>query len=136
MKTKLYCALTTIATIICSPAVSKPVDLTGLSCVRMTNFGPNTWEFYGDIAVRMYADGQGRPQSFVRVGEGAYERYSRLDGEWDAVFYFFDVGNGVQMRIFSRPGLAVREENPRASWDDGTFPFNAECVNLWELSGP
>lgn len=113
-------------------AQTQPVDLTGLSCIRMTNSGPNTWEFYGDIAIRRYDKGQGRPQKFVRVGEGAYERYSSLDGEWDAVFYFFDVGDGVQMRILSRPGLIVRNENPQASWEDGVFPFAAQCVPLWE----
>tara|TARA_R100000789_G_C2943325_1_gene132757 strand:- start:183 stop:494 length:312 start_codon:yes stop_codon:yes gene_type:complete len=98
----------------------------------MTAYGSNTWEFYGDIAVRMYNEGGGRPQRFIRVGEGAYERYSRFDGEWDAVYYFFDTGEGVQMRIFSRPGLIVREENPKASWDNGVFPFAADCVPLWE----
>ncbi|GLO70049.1 hypothetical protein MACH17_15660 [Phaeobacter inhibens] len=98
----------------------------------MSKFGPQTWEFYGDIAVRRYAEGQGRPQRFVRVGEGAYERYSRLDGEWDAVYYFFDVGDGVEMRIFARPGQIVRDENPTASWENGVFPFSAQCQPLWE----
>ncbi len=128
MKTTLRLILTSIALIAGTSAQTEPADLTGLSCVRMTNFGPNTWEFYGEIAVRRYDEGQGRPQRFVRVGEGAYERYSRIDGEWDAVYYFFDVGDGVQVRILSRPGLVVREENPRASWDDGIFPFAAQCA--------
>ena len=132
MKTTLHFILFSIALIAGTSAQTEPVDLTGLSCVRMTKFGPNTWEFYGDIAVRRYDKGQGRPQRFVRVGEGAYERYSRIDGKWDAVYYFFDVGNGVQMRIFARPGLIFREENPRTSWDDGVFPFAAECEPLWE----
>ncbi|NOR29891.1 MAG: hypothetical protein GQ539_02200 [Sulfitobacter sp.] len=113
-------------------AQTEPADLTGLSCVRMTNFGSNTWDFYGDIAVKRYGQGQGRPQRFVRVGEGAYERYSQFDGEWDAVYYFFDFGDGVQIRVLSRPGLVLREENPRASWDEGIFLFAAQCVPLWD----
>lgn len=132
MKTTLRIILISIAVIAGTSAQAEPVDLTGLSCVRMTNNGPNTWEFYGDIAVRRYAEGHGQPQRLVRVGEGAYERYSRTDGEWDAVFFFFDVGDGVQMRILSRPGLVVRDENPRASWEEGVFPFAAQCVPLWE----
>lgn len=115
-----------------TPSHASPVDLTGLSCVRMKSFGPVTWEFYGDTAARIYPTGQGRPQRFVRVGQGAYERYSRLDGEWDAVYYFFDIGDGIQMRIFARPGLIVRDENPKASWEKGVFPFLADCVPLWE----
>jgi len=132
MKTKLRLILILIALTVGTSAQTEPVDLTGLSCLRMTNFGPNTWEFYGDIAVRRYDEGQGRPQRFFRVGEGAYERYSQIDGEWDAVYYFFDVGEGVQVRISARPGLAVREENPRASWEEGIFPFAAQCVPLGE----
>lgn len=113
IKTTLRLIVLSIALIAGTSAQTEPVDLTGLSCMRMTNFGSNTWEFYGDIAVRRYDEGQGQPQRFVRVGEGAYERYSRIDGEWDAVYYFFDVGDGVQMRIFSRPGLNVREKIAR-----------------------
>jgi len=132
MKKTLRSIQILVAVVAGTCAQAEPVDLTGMSCVRMTNFGQNTWEFYGDIAVRRYEEGQGRPQRFVRVGEGAYERYSRSDGEWDAVYYFFDVGDGVQMRIFSRPGLIIRDENPKASWEDGTFPFAAKCMPLWE----
>ena len=132
MKTTFRLTLISIALAIGTSAQTEPVDLTGLSCVRMTKFGPNTWDFYGDIAVRRYGEGQGQPHRFVRVGEGAYEKYSRLDGEWDAVYYFFDVGDGVKVRIFSRPGLFVREENPRASWEEGIFPFAAQCVPLGE----
>lgn len=121
-----------IALVVGTSAQAEPVDLTGLSCERMTNFGPNIWEFYGDIAVRRYDEGQGRPQKFFRVGDGAYERYSRVDGEWDAVYYFFDMGEGVQVRILSRPGLALREEDPRASWDESITPFAARCVPLGE----
>lgn len=132
MKKMLQLALVSFAVVAGTSANSEPVDMTGFSCVRMTIHGPNTWEFYGEIAVRRYAEGQGRPQRFVRVGKGAYERYSRLDGEWDAVYYFFDVGDGVQVRILSRPGLVVRDENPMASWEEGVFPFAARCTPLWE----
>lgn len=132
MKIRHSALVATIMLFTGSPVQSEPVDLTGWSCVRMTAFGPNTWEFYGDIAVRLYAEGQGLPQRFIRVGPGAYERYSRSDGEWDAVYYFFNAGNGVQVRIFSRPGTIVRDENPKASWDDMVVPFAAECVPLGE----
>lgn len=132
MKKIMYFAFTTSALLMSTPVQSMPVDLTGLSCVRETAFGPNTWDFYGDIAVRSYADGQGRPQRFIRVGEGAYERYSRIDGKWDAIYYFFDVGDGTQMRVYSRPGLIVREDNPKASWERGVFPFAADCLPLSE----
>lgn len=132
MKTTLRFFLFSIALVAGTSAKTEPVDLTSLSCVHMTNLGPITWEFYGDIAVRRYDEGQGQPQRFVRVGEGAYERFSRIDGEWDAVYYFFDLGDGVQVRVLSRPGLIVRDENPRASWEEGVFPFAAQCVPLWE----
>ncbi|WP_298856939.1 hypothetical protein [uncultured Sulfitobacter sp.] len=132
MRTAFHFILLSIASIAGTPAQSKPADLTGLSCERLSFVGPRTWEFYGEIAVRRYEEGQGQPQRFVRVGDGAYERYSRFDGEWDAVFYFFDVGDGVQMRILSRPGLNVREQNPRASWVDDVFPFAAQCMPLGE----
>ena len=131
MITILRSILITTALIPGTSSIAEPIDLTGLSCERMTNFGPNTWEFYGDIAVRRYAEGQGQPQRFVRVGDGAYERYSRVDGEWDAVYYFFDVGDEVFVRILSRPGSIVRDENPRASWEEGIFPFSAKCMPLW-----
>ncbi|MEP4336662.1 MAG: hypothetical protein ABJ360_09765, partial [Roseobacter sp.] len=78
MKKTMRFILISFALALDTSAQAEPVDLTGLTCVRMTNFGPNAWEFYGDIAVRRYAQGQGRPQRFVRVGEGAYERYSRI----------------------------------------------------------
>lgn len=132
MKTFLNLILAATVLTFSSPAHSKPVDLTGLSCVRETALGPNTWEFYGDIAVRNYPKDQGLPQRFIRVGEGAYERYSSIDGEWDAVYYFFDLGDGIQMRVFSRPGLAVREASPKASWNRFVMPFAAECVPLWQ----
>ncbi len=132
MRKMLYFAFLSMALLPGAVVRADPVDLTGLSCVRMTKFGLNYWDFFGDIAVRRYEEGQGRPQRFVRVGRGAYERFSRIDGEWDAVYYFFDEGDGVQVRIFSRPGLIVRDENPRASWELGVFPFSAECAALGE----
>lgn len=133
-KKVIYLAFTASALITSTSVHSEPVDLTGLSCVRDTRFGQNTWDFYGDIAVRSYADGQGQPQRFIRVGDGAYERYSRSDGEWDAVYYFFDVGDGIQVRINTRPGLVVREDNPRASWERHIFHFAANCQPLWEVN--
>lgn len=132
MKKVIYLSFVVSALLVSTPVQSNPVDLTGLSCVVDTRFGPNTWDFYGDIAVRAYADGQGLPQKFIRVGKGAYERYSRLDGEWDAVYYFFDTGNGTQVRVFSRPGLIVRDDNPKASWERFIFPFAADCLPLGE----
>lgn len=129
MKT-IYLIVLSIVWVAGTPVQSKPVDMTGLSCERMSKLGLQIWDFYGDIAVRRYAEG--RPQRFLRIGEGAYERFSRLDGEWDAIYYFFDDGSGVHMRIFARPGLTVRDENPKAPWDDGVFPFAAECQPLWK----
>ncbi len=52
-------------------------------------------------------------QRLPRIGEGAYELFGS-DGEINAVFYFFNVGNGVEMHLLARPGLIVREENPLA----------------------
>ncbi len=130
MKTALPLILFSTVLLSGTSALSKPVDMTGLSCERSTNLGLQIWDFYGDIATRRYSDG--RPQRFIRIGEGAYERFSRLDGEWDAIYYFFDDGSGVHMRIFSRPGTIVRDENPKAPWDEGVFPFAADCQPLWE----
>ncbi|MCR8827634.1 hypothetical protein [Pseudosulfitobacter koreensis] len=132
MKQVMYLSIVVSLLLVSTPVQSEPVDLTGLSCTRHTQFGINTWEFYGSVAERIYPDGQGRPQRFIRIGEGAYEKYSRIDGEWDAIYYFFDVGDGIQVRIFSRPGLIVREDNPKASWERGIFPFAADCRPLWE----
>ncbi|OUD09627.1 hypothetical protein BVC71_07250 [Marivivens niveibacter] len=128
LKTSL---LLLFASLTAPAAYAKPVDLTGYSCLRTNNLGPQRWDFYGDIAVRNYGDGT--PTRFFRVGEGAYEKYSRLDGEWSALYYFFDNGEGIQMRIMSRPGSAVRDDYQRAPWDEAIFPFNAECIPLWEL---
>jgi hypothetical protein len=114
-----------------APAAAKPVDMTGMSCSRITGIGPQTWEFYGDVAIRYYADGS--VTSLPRIGEGAYEKYNR-EGEWTAVYFFFDVGGGVQMRILSRPGKIVRDENPRAPLEIGVYPFNGACLPIWEQS--
>lgn len=113
-----------------SPVWAEPVDLTGMSCSRPHQFGTQTWEFYGDVAIQYYPDGT--MQRFPRIGEGAYEKYDR-EGKITAVFYFFDVGNGVQLRILARPGLIVREENPTAPLEIGTFSLNSVCIPLWEV---
>lgn len=128
----LFTALTLAVLTTASAAVARPVDMTGLSCTRQTWAGPITWDFYGDVATRSYAEGQGQPQRFSRVGEGAYERYSNSDGEWDAIYYFFDLGEGIHVRMFVRPGLIVRDENPKASWERAIRPFDGTCVKLWE----
>lgn len=108
-------------------ASSEPVDLTGYSCERAGPFGSTQiWDFYGDIAVRRYSDAS-LPQRFVKVGQGAYEKYDRIEGEWDAIFYFFEEGDEVMMQVYSRPGLLVRNENPRAPWTGAVFPFAADC---------
>lgn len=128
-KTLRTLAVATLGTVFAAPLAANPVDLTGLACSRTTNFGLQTWEFYGDVAIRYYSDGT--VSSLPRIGPGAYERYND-EGNWRAVYYFFDLGDGVQFRILSRPGLAVREENPLAPLDRGVFKFNAECKPIWE----
>jgi hypothetical protein len=87
-----------------------------------------TWEFYGDAAIAYYQDGS--VERLPRIGEGAYEKYDNA-GEWVAVFYFFDTGNGVQMRILARPGLLVRQENPLAPLEIGVVPVEG-CVPIIE----
>ena len=111
------------------PAYAEPVDMTGMSCIRQTNLGAQTWEFYGDAAIRYYGDGS--VWSLIRIGKGAYEKYDR-EGEWTAVYFFFDSGDGIKLRILARPGLAVREENRNAPLETGVFSFNAECRAIWE----
>ena len=118
----------TMATL-ASPVLAEPVDMTGMSCSRATKLGTQTWEFYGDAAIRYYADGS--VWSLPRIGNGAYEKYDR-EGEWSAVYFFFDVGDGVQLRILARPGLAVRGERRNAPLEKGVFPFNADCSPIWE----
>ena len=112
-----------------SPVWAEPVDLTGMSCSRPHQFGLQTWEFYGDVAIRYYEDST--LQRFPRIGEGAYEKYDR-EGKISAVFYFFNVGNGVQMRVLAKPGLIVLDENPTAPLEIGIFNFNGTCIPLWE----
>lgn len=111
------------------PAASEPVDMTGLSCTLETRSGTATWEFYGQVAIRYYQDG-----SFTRlprIGTAAYETFDR-QGEWNSVFSFFDVGDGIQLRLLARPGLIARSENPFAPMESGVIPFNASCVAMWE----
>ncbi len=118
----LFAALTTA-----SVASAEPLQLTGLACERPTQFGTQTWEFYGDVAIRYYEDGS--VSRLPRVGGGAYERYDR-EGNWTAIYYFFEQDNERYLRILSRPGLATRAENKRAPMESGVFPFNGECVSL------
>jgi hypothetical protein len=121
-----------LALALCAAATSgmaAQVDLTGLSCKRANSFGLQTWEFYEPMAIRYYEGGS--VVRFNRVGVGAYEKYDR-EGEWNSVYLFFDTGTGVHVRLLARPGLITRSENPNAPMETGIFPFNAECVPIWE----
>lgn len=109
--------------------VAEPVDLTGLACERLVRGIPQTWEFYGEVAIAYYPDGS--VDRLPRIGESAYERYDR-DGEWVAAYFFFDVGSGVQMRVLARPGLLVRQENPLAPLEKGVVSFEGACVPIIE----
>lgn len=124
-KTALACAFAAASTV--SVAHAKPLELTGLACERPTQFGTQTWEFYGDVAIRYYEDGS--VSRLPRVGDGAYERYDR-EGNWTAIYFFFEQDNERYLRILSRPGRATRAENKRAPMEGGVFPFNGECVSL------
>lgn len=110
-----------------APVAAEPVDMTGISCSRLTNYGEQTWDFFGDVAIRYYGDGS--VSRLPRIGEGAYEKYNK-EGEWTSVYYFFDEGEGVQLRILARPGLLVREQNRAAPLEKIIVPFNAKCVPL------
>ena len=112
-----------------SEGYAEPTDLTGLSCERETKFGKQTWEFYGDVAIRYYEDGS--VLSLPRVGGNAYEKYG-TDGEWSAIFSFYEFDDGVALRILARPGLLVREENRFAPLEKGMYWFEADCVPIWE----
>ena len=112
-----------------TPAFSEPVDMTGLACNRTTNFGMQTWEFYGDAAIRYYGDGS--VTRLLRVGTGAYEKYDK-EGSWNATYLIFDDGDQLLVRLLARPGLLIREENPRAPMEKGVFLFNGSCETLWE----
>lgn len=117
-------------TALATPVVANPVDLTGMACSRATKFGTQIWEFYGDVAIRYHTDDPSVSR-MQRVGEGAYERYNK-EGEWRSVYYFFDSGAGLHLRILSTPGLIVTAENPNAPLENGVFPFLGECKPLWE----
>ncbi len=108
-------------------ATATPVDLTGNSCVQMTSRGPLTWEFYGDVTIRYFGDGS--VSSLPRAGVGAYERYN-YQGEWQAIYYFFDSGDGLKVRVLSRAGLVVRIENPNAPLELNVIDFDAACFPL------
>jgi len=128
--------LAVATSMIVSVAVAEPVDLTGLTCLQQRGRGPVTWDFYGDVAIREYAAGDGRPVRFERIGEGAYQRIRNHDGGISSYWYFFDEGNGVHIRIFASPGMVAEEENRAAPWQRATMPFFAECVPLWERNEP
>ena len=119
-----------------SVAVAGPVDLTGRTCLQQRVLGPVTWDFYGDVAIREYVAGDGRPVRFERIGEGAYQRIQNYDGEISSYWYFFDEGDGVHIRIFASPGMIAEEENRGAPWQRATIPFFAECVPLWQRNEP
>jgi hypothetical protein len=136
MKHLTSACLTVATTLTVSVAVAEPVDLTGLTCSQQRRFGPVTWDFYGDVAIREYVAGDGRPVRFERIGEGAYQRIRNLDGEISSYWYFFDEGDGVHIRLFAAPGMIAEEEDRAAPWQRATIPFFAECVPLWERNDP
>lgn len=113
-----------------APVTAEQVDMTNLACRQMTPIGQIlTWEFYDDVAIRYFEDGG--VSSLPRVGTGSYERYDSA-GDWAAIYFFHDVGEGVHLRTLSRPGTLVREQNRNAPLDLNTNPFFAECMPLWE----
>jgi hypothetical protein len=116
-------------TVLAMPVAAEPVDMTGLACRRATTYGMQTWEFYGDVAIRYYEDGS--VSRLSRIGHGAYEKYDR-EGDWISAYLFFDAGDGVHIRILSRPGLIARSENPAAPLEKGVFPFDGPCVQIWK----
>lgn len=97
-------------------------------CQEQTDIGTRTWEFYGDVVIRYY-DGATRPDRLLRIGNGAYERYDR-EGNWMAVFYFFEAGDDINLRILARPGLATLAEDPAAPLEHAQASFNAVCEKL------
>lgn len=112
-----------------TPVIANPIDMTGMSCVRTLEYGTQTWEFYGDVAIQYFQDGS--VKRLPRIGEGAYEKFDR-DGEWLAAYYIYDDGDGIKVRFLSRPGLIIREENPTAPLEIGIFTFSRGCRKLWE----
>lgn len=135
MKYLTAACLTLATSLTVSVAVAEPVDLTGLTCLQQRRLGPVTWDFYGDVAIREYVAGDGKPIRFERIGEGAYQRIRNLDGEISSYWYFFDEGDGVHIRIFASPGM-IAEEDRAAPWQRATIPFFAECVLLSERNDP
>ena len=129
--TTLCLALATSMTV--SVAAAEPVDLTGFTCLQKGgSSGPHTWDFYGDVAIREWVAGEGKPVRFERIGVGAYQRFRSLDGEISSYWYFFDEGDGVHVRIFASPGTMAEAQDRAAPWQRATFPFIADCVPLWE----
>ena len=132
MKHLTAACLTVATSLNLSVAVAKPVDLTGLTCLQQRGMGPVTWDFYGDVAIREYVAGSGRPVRFERIGEGAYQRIRNLDGKIASYWYFFDDGDGIHIRLFASPGTIAEDENRLAPWQRATIPFYAECLPLWK----
>jgi hypothetical protein len=113
-----------------STVAAEPVDMTGLACDRLGVMGmTQTWEFYGDVAIAYYPDGS--VVRLPRIGEGAYEKFDET-GEWVAVYYFFDAGDGVQMRVLAKAGLLVREQNRAAPLEKGVLRLEGPCVPINE----
>lgn len=136
MKNFIAACLTAATSLAVSEAVAKPVDMTGLTCLQQRGLGPVTWDFYGDVAIREYPAGDGKPVLFERIGEGAYQRYRNLDGKISSYWYFFDKGDGIHIRLFASPGMAAEDEDRAAPWQRATLPFYADCVPLWERNEP
>lgn len=93
-----------------TPVIANPIDMTGMSCVRTLEYGTQTWEFYGDVAIQYFQDGS--VKRLPRIGEGAYEKFDR-DGEWLAAYYIYDDGDGIKSEI----SLTTRVNNSRRKPD-------------------
>ena len=61
MKSFAFVCLAVATSMNISVAVAGPVDLTGRTCLQQRELGPVTWDFYGDVAIREYVAGDGRP---------------------------------------------------------------------------
>ena len=108
-------------------ADASETDLTGLVCSTPTALGNLTWEFYDSAALRYFEDGS--VSRLTRIGAGAYERYDR-EGEWAATYYFFDRGEGIHLRVVSRPGLVKRMQNRASPLEKAVTPFSADCGRI------
>ena len=108
---------------------AQPADMTGLACTRAVAFGIQTWEFFGDVALRYNADGSFR--RFHKIGTGAYEGFGK-DGEWSSTYLFFKDDDQINVRLIAQPGALKRDQDPLAPLETGVFPLNADCVPIWE----